>query len=67
MRAPAPDWTGLAQAIAAHRRPILGGLADFIRLDTVSQRSERVRAGAEWLTRAMQARGIEARIMENGR
>ena len=66
MSAPSPDWAGLGQAITARRRPILEGLADFIRLDTVSQRSERVRAGAEWLTRAMQARGIEARIMETG-
>lgn len=66
MSAAAPDWAGLARAITAHHRPILGGLADFIRLDTVSQRPERVRDGAEWLTRAMQDRGIEARIMETG-
>ncbi|HEX5530235.1 MAG TPA: hypothetical protein VFZ82_11765, partial [Methylomirabilota bacterium] len=66
MSAPSPDWAGLGQAITARRRPILEGLADFIRLDTVSQRPDRVRVGAEWLTRAMRARGIEARIIETG-
>ena len=66
MGTPSPDWAGLGQAVAARRRPIMDGLADFLRLDTVSQKPDRVRAGAEWLTRAMQARGLEARIMETG-
>src|SRR5690349_24496363 len=61
-----PDWTLLADAVTARRRAIMDGLADFLRLDTVSQKPDRVRAGAEWLTRAMQARGLEARIMETG-
>ena len=46
--------------------PIMDGLADFLRLDTVSQKPDRVRAGAEWLAGAMRARGLEARIMETG-
>jgi acetylornithine deacetylase/succinyl-diaminopimelate desuccinylase-like protein len=66
MSAAPPDWAGLSQALTAQRRPILEGLADFIRLDTVSQKPDRVRAAAEWLTAAMRARGIEARIMETG-
>jgi acetylornithine deacetylase/succinyl-diaminopimelate desuccinylase-like protein len=66
MSTASPDWEGLSQAITARRRPIVEGLADFLRLDTVSQKPDRVRAGAEWLTRAMQARGLEARIMETG-
>ena len=66
MSTASPDWAGLSQAITARRRPIVEGLADFLRLDTVSQKPDRVRAGAEWLTRAMQARGLEARIMETG-
>src|SRR5512144_1025573 len=66
MGTPSPDWAGLGRAIAARRRSIMDGLADFLRLDTVSQKPDRVRAGAEWLTRAMQARGLEARIMETG-
>jgi acetylornithine deacetylase/succinyl-diaminopimelate desuccinylase-like protein len=61
-----PDWAGLSQAITARARPIVDGLADFLRLDTVSQKPDRVRAGAEWLIRAMQAHGLEARIMETG-
>jgi acetylornithine deacetylase/succinyl-diaminopimelate desuccinylase-like protein len=66
MSTTAPDWAGLGQAVAARRRPIMDGLAEFLRLDTVSQKPDRVRAGAEWLTRAMRVRGIEARIMETG-
>ena len=66
MSTPSPDWIGLDQAVAARRRPIMDGLADFLRLDTVSQKPDRVRAGAEWLTRAMETRGLEARIMETG-
>jgi len=61
-----PDWSLLAAAVAARRRPIMDGLADFLRLDTVSQKPDRVRAGAEWLAGAMRARGLEARIMETG-
>ena len=44
MGTPSPDWAGLGQAIAARRRPIMEGLADFLRLDTVSQKPDR-RAG----------------------
>ena len=61
-----PDWEGLRQAVTARRRPILEGLAEFLRLDTVSQNPEGVRAGAAWLVRAMQTRGLDARVMETG-
>jgi acetylornithine deacetylase/succinyl-diaminopimelate desuccinylase-like protein len=44
----------------------MDGLAEFVRLDTVSQKPDRVRVGAEWLSRAMRARGLEARVMETG-
>jgi acetylornithine deacetylase/succinyl-diaminopimelate desuccinylase-like protein len=44
----------------------MDGLAEFVRLDTVSQKPDRVRLGAEWLSRAMRARGLEARVMETG-
>jgi acetylornithine deacetylase/succinyl-diaminopimelate desuccinylase-like protein len=63
---PGPDWQGFARAITARRRPIVQGLAEFVRLDTVSQQPDRVRSGAEWLTRAMRARGLEAEILETG-
>ena len=60
------DWGGFEQAIAARRRPIMEGLARFLRLDTVSQNPAGVRAGAEWLVHAMQARGLTAQVMETG-
>ncbi len=66
MGTPGPDWQGFARAITARRRPIVQGLAEFVRLDTVSQQPDRVRSGAEWLTRAMRARGLEAEILETG-
>jgi acetylornithine deacetylase/succinyl-diaminopimelate desuccinylase-like protein len=62
----AADREGLARAIEARRRPILEGLAQFLRQDTVSQQPERVRAGARWLGAAMRARGIEAQVLETG-
>lgn len=60
------DREGLARAIKTHRRPILEGLAQFLRQDTVSQHPERVRAGARWLGAAMRTRGIEAQVLETG-
>jgi acetylornithine deacetylase/succinyl-diaminopimelate desuccinylase-like protein len=44
----------------------MDGLAQFLRLDTVSQNPAGVRAGAEWLARAMTARGLDTRVMETG-
>lgn len=60
------DWDAFERALDSRRRKIIEGFADFLRVDTVSQEPVRVRAGAEWLARAMQARGIEAQIMETG-
>jgi acetylornithine deacetylase/succinyl-diaminopimelate desuccinylase-like protein len=59
-------WTGLERAIATRRRPIMEGLAAFLRLDTVSQNPEGVRAGGRWLVQAMRARGLAAEVMETG-
>ena len=59
-------WAGFQRAIVACRRPIMEGLARFLRLDTVSQNPEGVRAGGEWLARAMKARGLDAEVMETG-
>lgn len=42
------------------------GLAEFLRLDTVSQNPDGVRVGGQWLTRVMKARGLTAQIMETG-
>ena len=59
-------WASFERVIVARRRPIMEGLAGFLRLDTVSQNSEGVRAGGEWLARAMKARGLDAAVMETG-
>ena len=53
-----PDWAGFRQAVAARQRLIMEGLAEFLRLDTVSQKPDRVRTGAEWLRQVMRARGL---------
>src|ERR1700730_5450970 len=63
MSVPEPDWAGFRQAVTARQRPIMEGLAEFLRLDTVSQNPNRVRTGAEWLSRAMRARGLEAPVL----
>lgn len=42
----------------------MDGLADFLRLDTVSQNPRGVRAGGEWLAQAMSARGLATRFLE---
>jgi acetylornithine deacetylase/succinyl-diaminopimelate desuccinylase-like protein len=62
----AADREDLTQAIRACRRPMLEGLAEFLRHGTVSQQPDRVRAGAQWLGAAMRARGIEAEVLETG-
>ena len=61
-----PDWAAFREAVEARHRPIMEGLADFLRLDTVSQQADRVRAGAAWLAQAMRARGLEGRVLETG-
>lgn len=60
------DWGSFERAITARRRPIMEGLGEFLRLDTVAQNPDGVRAGGEWLTRAMTARGLAAQLMETG-
>src|SRR3984893_19054227 len=66
MSATPPDWAAFREAVEARHRPIMEGLADFLRLDTVSQQADRGRAGAAWLSQAMRARGLEARVLETG-
>ena len=61
-----PDWAGFRQAVAARQRLIMEGLAEFLRLDTVSQKPDRVRTGAEWLRQVMRARGLDAHVLETG-
>jgi acetylornithine deacetylase/succinyl-diaminopimelate desuccinylase-like protein len=54
------------QSLVERRRDIVERFIPFLRLDTVSQHPERVRAGADWLASAMQERGLTTRILETG-
>jgi acetylornithine deacetylase/succinyl-diaminopimelate desuccinylase-like protein len=60
------DWKGFDAALSARRREIVAGFIPFLKVDTVSQQPERVRAGAAWLVEAMEASGLEARVLETG-
>jgi hypothetical protein len=60
------DWLAFDRALEAGRREILGRFIACLRVDTVSQHPERVRAGAAWLAEAMERRGLEARVLETG-
>ncbi len=52
--------------LTSRRRAIVEDFITFLRLRSVSRERERVRACAEWLCRAMQARGLDSRIIETG-
>jgi acetylornithine deacetylase/succinyl-diaminopimelate desuccinylase-like protein len=60
------DWTAFDRLLAARRRAIVEGFVDFLRLNSVSQEPEKVRATGEWLAAAMRARGLDGRILETG-
>lgn len=60
------DWDAFDRLLASRRRAIVEGFIPFLRLESVSQEREPVRACGEWLARAMQARGLEARLIETG-
>jgi acetylornithine deacetylase/succinyl-diaminopimelate desuccinylase-like protein len=60
------DWPAFDRALRARRREILDRFIACLRVDTVSQHPERVRAGAGWLAEAMERRGLEARVLETG-
>ena len=57
------DWPAFDQELRTRRRRILEGFVECLRVDTVSQQPARVRAGAEWLARAMERAGLEARVL----
>jgi acetylornithine deacetylase/succinyl-diaminopimelate desuccinylase-like protein len=58
------DWSAFDRALLARRREILERFVACLRVDTVSQQPERVRAGAAWLARAMERVGLAARVLE---
>ena len=60
------DWTAFDRLLASRRRPIVESFVDFLRLNSVSQEPDKVRATGEWLAAALRARGLEGRILETG-
>jgi len=60
------DWTTFVRALASRRRSIVEGFVEFLRLNSVSQEPDKVRATGEWLASAMRARGLDARVLETG-
>ena len=66
MTPPTLDWTAFDRRLAECRRDLVAGFIDFLRLESVSQEPERVRACGEWLTRHMAGRGLAPRMLETG-
>ena len=60
------DWTAFDRRLLARRRAIVEGFVDFLRLNSVSQKPERVRATGEWLAAALRSRGLHGRLLETG-
>ena len=60
------DWTAFDRLLASRRRSIVESFADFLRLNSVSQEPDKVRATGEWLAAAMRARGLDGRVLETG-
>jgi len=60
------DWTAFDRALAARRRAIVDGFVDFLRVESVSQRPDKVRIAGEGLAAALRARGHEGRVLETG-
>jgi acetylornithine deacetylase/succinyl-diaminopimelate desuccinylase-like protein len=60
------DWSAFDRALRVRRRPILERFIECLRVDTVSQQPERVRAGAAWLAHAMEGAGLDTRVLETG-
>ena len=60
------DWSSFDRLLTSRRRPIVESFVDFLRLESVSQEPEKVRATGAWLAAAMSARGLAGRVMETG-
>ena len=66
-----PQQAGETDVVAAARNyrqanehRIVGELLEFLRIPNVAADLPNIRANAEWLVRAMEARGIDARLLE---
>ncbi len=60
------DWTAFDRRLTSRRRAIVESFADFLRLNSVSQEPDNVRATGGWLAATMRARGLDGRVIETG-
>ena len=60
------DWTAFEGRLASRRRSIVEGFVGFLRLNSVSQQPDRVRATGEWLAARLRSLGLEGRLLETG-
>ncbi len=60
------DWTTFDRLLTAHRRLMVESFVEFLRMESVSQAPEKVRATGEWLAATMRARGLAGRVLETG-
>src|SRR5215470_12115910 len=60
------DWTAFDRRLRTRRRAIVESFGEFLRLNSVSQEPDKVRATGEWLAAAMRARGLAGRVLETG-
>jgi len=60
------DWPAFDRLLASRRRAIVETFLEFLRLNSVSQEADKVRATGEWLAAALRARGLEGRVLETG-
>ena len=61
-----PDWSAFDRLLIARRRPLVESFVHFVRLESVSQEPDKVRATGEWLAATMRARGLGGRLLETG-
>ena len=60
------DWIAFDRLLASRRRSMVESFVEFLRLNSVSQEAEKVRATGQWLAAALRARGLGGRVLETG-
>jgi acetylornithine deacetylase/succinyl-diaminopimelate desuccinylase-like protein len=60
------DWAAFDRLLASRRRQIVESFVEFLRLESVSQEPEKVRASGEWLATQLSKRGLAGRVLETG-
>ena len=61
-----PDWSAFTRLLASRRRAMVESFVPFLRLESVSQEPEKVRATGEWLAAEMRSRDLGGRVLETG-